>query len=139
MNGMLSQSGQYWILNAISTKINSNGGVYIGLMSNTNVPNSTDQTPSGAGIIELNSTTCAGYSRVKCSGWNTITSPVAHLQGPEAVFTISSGSWENVYGYFVSFNNANSGVLWSELFPPDKGGLVASGNPIIVTPIYYQY
>ena len=137
MNGITSTSGQYWILDALSTNINSNGGVYIGLMTNTVTPNRNSQTPSG--IIELSSINCSGYSRKICSGWLPITSDDPHLLGSGVTFTIASGSWSNVYGYFVSYNNTNSGVLWSELFPPDKAGVIASGNPIIISPRYYLY
>lgn len=137
MNGILSISGQEWILKSISDKINTNGGVYIGLMSNYITPKTTYQTPSE--IIELNSITCSGYSRINCSGWTYVSTPTPHLVGSGLHFAIASGSWSNVYGYFVSYNNTNSGVLWSELFPPDKGGLISSGNYLILTPVYYQY
>lgn len=139
MNGILSVSGQEFILRAISTKIDSIGGVYVGLMSNYITPERTYQTPSGAGISELSSTTCSGYARIRCSGWTYVASPTPHLRGSGLHFTIASGSWSDVYGYFVSNNNANSGVLWSELLPPDKGGLISSGNYLILTPRYYQY
>jgi hypothetical protein len=137
MNGIISTSGQYWLLNAISTKINSNGGVYVGLMTNTVTPTRGSQTPSG--LVELSSTTCAGYSRKLCSGWLPVSGSDPCLLGSGVTFTVTSGSWANVYGYFVSYNNTNSGVLWSELLPPDKAGVIASGNPIIISPRYYQY
>jgi hypothetical protein len=139
MNGILSVSGQEWILRAISDKINTNGGVYVGLMSNYVTPDRTYQTPSGTGIEELDSAVCSGYARILCSGWTYVSSPTPHLRGSGLPFNISSGSWQNVYGYFVSYNNANSGVLWSELLPPDKGGVISSGNNLLLTPIYYQY
>ena len=139
MNGILSVSGQEWILKSISDKINSNGGVYVGLMSNYIVPDKTYQTPSGCGIEELNSLTCSGYHRINCSGWTYVSTPSPHLEGSGLPFTIISGVWNNVYGYFISNNNASSGVLWSELFPHDKGGVIASGNNLILKPMYYQY
>lgn len=137
MDALLSLSGQVWILDALRTKINSNGGLYLGLMTNTVPPGRSDQTPSG--IIELSSTTCSGYSRQLCSTWNYISGVEPYLIGSGVTFTIASGSWSNVYGYFASYNNTNSGILWSELLPPESAGTIASGNPIILTPRYYQY
>jgi hypothetical protein len=137
MNGIISTSGQYWILDAIKTKIDSNSGLYVGLMSNTTTSNRSYQTPSG--LIELSNSTCSGYSRQLCSNWTISSGTDPYLIGSGVTFTISLGSWPNVYGYFVSYNNSNSGVLWSELLPSDKAGVIASGNPIIISPIYYQY
>jgi hypothetical protein len=139
MNGTLSVSGQEFILKAISDKINSNGGVYVGLMTNYITPLNTYQTPSGAGIKELDSNTCAGYHRILCENWTYVATPTPHLTGSGLPFVIEEGSWNDVYGYFVSYNNASSGVLWSELLPPDKGGVITSGNYLILTPRYYQY
>jgi hypothetical protein len=137
MNGIISTSGQYWLLSAIQTKIEGNGGVYVGLATNTVVPTRSYQTPSG--LTELSSTTCSGYSRKLCSNWVVVSGTDPHLFGSEVTFTVASGSWANVYSYFVSYNNTNSGVLWSELLPPDKAGVIASGNPIRLSPRYYQY
>ena len=137
MNGLLSNSGQIWILDAIRTKINSIGGLYVGLMTNTVSPNRDDQTPTG--IFELSSVNCSGYSRQLCSTWTYVSGVSPYLIGSGVTFTIASGSWSNVYGYFISSNNTNSGVLWTELLPADKCGVVASGNPIILSPMYYQY
>jgi len=136
-NGSLSFSGQSFILDSIAEKINGLGGLYVGLMTN-NVPLlRTDQTPSG--IVELSSTTCSGYARVLTNSFTAVyDSDAPYIKGSSVTFTIASGSWNNVYGYFVS-KDLNNTILWSEVLPSDKCGLIPSGNPIIITPLYYQY
>lgn len=136
-NGIMSFSGQNWILDTMISGIASLGGVYVGLMTNNVPPERTYQTTSG--IVELSSATCSGYSRILCSGFTRVSNNGdPYIRGSGVTFTIMSGSWANVYGYFVA-KDLNNTILWSEVLPPDKGGLIASGNPIIITPLYYQY
>lgn len=137
MNGILSVSGQSWVLDAMLIKIVAAGGLYVGLMTNSVPLNREDQTPSG--ILELSDTTCSGYSRQLCSNWTHISGVDPYLIGSGVTFTVASGDWKDVYGYFVSSTNTNSGVLWTELIPHSYGSIIPSGNPIIISPIYRQY
>ncbi|MCK9428869.1 MAG: hypothetical protein M0R17_02510 [Candidatus Omnitrophica bacterium] len=137
MNPILSTSGQCWILDAIKTKIDTISGVYVGLMTNYLPSERSYQTPFY--INELSYITNSGYSRQVSNTWSVISGSNPYLLGSTVTFTISSGSWSNVYGYFVSSTNLNYSVLWSELFPYDKGSVVASGNNILITPKFYQY
>ena len=139
MNGIVSTSGQYWLLNTLASKINTDGGLYVGLMSNAMTPSKSFQTPSGIVELDGDSTICSGYERQLSSTWTVVSGSMPYIKGSDVTFTVGSGVWSDVYGYFITLDTTYSGVLWSELFPPDKGGLVASGNPIILSPIYYQY
>lgn len=136
MNSIISYSGQHFILDSIVNSINNNSGLYVGLMTNKVPSERSYQTNNG--ITELSSVNCSGYSRALCSGFIKYGTTNPYIQGSGVYFTIASGSWSNVYGYFVTKDTGNS-VLWSELFPPDKAGVIPSGEPIIITPIYRQY
>lgn len=136
MNNTISYSGIHFILDSMVTSINLNSGLYVGLMKNKVPSYRSYQTPTD--IVELSPVDCSGYSRVKCSGFIKYGTTDPYIQGSGVYFTIASGSWSDVYGYFVTKDTGNS-VLWSELFPPDKAGVIPSGEPIIITPIYRQY
>lgn len=136
MNGIILTSGQYFILNSINDKITSFGGLYVGLMTNQVSPERTYQTPSG--IIELSSVTCSGYSRQLCASWTVGANPDPYIIGSGVTFTIMSGSWNNINGYFISESQTGNDCIWCENFPIDRN-VVSSGNPILIYPRYYQY
>jgi hypothetical protein len=136
MAGILLQSGQAWVGTLINRQIISNGGLYIGLMTNTSIPSETGQLPTQ--IVELSpAPACSGYTRQLCTPFTYYSGIDPYLQGTETTFLVT-GDWNSVYGYFVSLDNTGNSALWAELFPVGKRGDKHDGDEIKVTPIYEQ-
>lgn len=142
-SGILIASGQNWIIDAILTKINDISGLYVGLMSNSTQTDETANLPYASGVTEitdseLGAVVCSGYSRQLCSGWIKTAGTNPYLTGDTVTFSVASGSWANVYGYFVSETITGYDALWTQLFPVIYGGTNYSGDTILVTPKYEQ-
>lgn len=136
MAGVLLQSGQVWVVDQMKAKIDSLGGLYVGLMTNSVTPNETNQI--GNGINELDPTPGGGgYSRQFVSTWTVNSGVDPTLSGSAATFEVE-GVWENTNGYFVSITANGSDALWAEVFPVEKQGDKHSGDRIIIIPIYEQ-
>jgi hypothetical protein len=131
-SGLLLEDGQVWVLDAMKASINTAGGLYVGLMSNSTKPSETNQLPSD--ITEI---TGSGYARQLSSTWLVSSGVNPYIQGSMVTFT-ASGNWSNVNGYFVSESLTGNDALWAELFPIEKVGNRSDGDTILLTPVYEQ-
>lgn len=141
-SGILISAGQNYVINCIKTKIDASGGLYVGLMSNATQTAEGAQLPYAAGITEITDSAggpvvCSGYSRQLCVNWTKTPGVDPYLTGDTVTFE-ASGTWLNVYGYFVAETLAGYDALWTEVFPADKGGTKYSGDKILITPKYEQ-
>jgi len=141
-NGILVCSGQNWIIDSIKTKIDTDGGLYVGLMSNIVQTTVEAQLPYSSGIIEITDSSdgpeiCSGYSRQLCVNWIKTGGVDPYLIGDTVTFEVS-GTWLNVYGYFVSKTLTGNDVLWTETFPSDVEEIKYNGDQILITPKYQQ-
>lgn len=135
MAGRLIASGQTFVVDAMKYYIdNVTLGLYIGLMTNTTTPSEGDQLP--AGIVEI-TPTGSGYVRQLITSWGTTAGVDPILSGTAATFNVA-GTWERVYGYFVSKTLSGNDALWAEVFPAGKGGDKHHGDKILITPKYEQ-
>jgi len=136
MAGILVASGQTFVIDTMKYYIdNISNGLYVGLMTNSTLPNEGSQI--GTGITELS---CIGYARIHQSSWGSTAGIDPVLSGATVAFTVS-GVWEDVNGYFVSLTSGKTGnadVLWAEVFPVGKRGDKNNGDKILITPIYEQ-
>ena len=142
-NGILVASGQNWIIDGIKTKIDSIGGLYVGLLSNSAQTSEIAQLPYASGITEINDSAngpviCSGYSRLLSTNWIKTGGVNPYLTGDTVTFTVASGTWSNVYGYFVSETISGNDALWTEVFPLNIGGIKYINELIFITPKYEQ-
>lgn len=141
-SGILISAGQNWVIDAIKTDIDASGGLYVGLMSNATQTAEGAQLPYASGITEITDSAggpvaCSGYARQLCATWTKTGGVDPYLTGSTVTFE-ASGTWLNVYGYFVSQTVSGNDALWTEVFPADKGGTKYSGDKILITPKYEQ-
>lgn len=132
MKGILLASGQHYVCDCIKDTINTAGGVYVGLMTDSSVSES-DQLPSD--IQEISG---SGYSRQLSSSWSKLgTADDPYIQGSQVTF-IPSGVWSDVNGYFVSTDETGDTCLWAEPFQLSRRGTKQSGYALRIIPIYKQ-
>lgn len=132
-SGILLASGQNWVIDRMKEYFDVSG-MYVGLMTNSTQPSEGDQLPTN--ISEVSG---SGYSRQVCSTWTKYNDGGVdpYLQGNTVTFE-ASGTWTNVYGYFVGTDASGNSALWAELFPAAQGGTKYNGDKILITPRYEQ-
>lgn len=136
MAGILLSSGQSQVITWMASGIVANGGLYVGLMTNSSTPSEGAQI--GAGITELDpSPAGSGYSRQLDSTWYPSVGTDPTISGDPVTFIVS-GSWADVNGYFVSLSASGTDALWAECFSIDIQGTKTTGDRVIITPIYEQ-
>lgn len=142
MSGILLNSGQYFVINSILTKINEISGLYVGLVSNTSNTTNISQLPYSGGLVEITNSIdgevlCSGYSRQISSSWTLYSGINPYLLGNSVTFN-ASGTWNNVYGYFVSETATGYNALFMETFPCGISSVIESGQSVVITPKYTQ-
>lgn len=138
-SGVLINDGQQWIIDRIANYVNGTTdinpaepdgtGLYVGLMTNYNTPTPySAQLPTN--IVEVSG---GLYARQLSTNWTIVSGTDPYMQGDQVTFNVS-GTWENVYGYFVSETSGGNDALWTELFPAIYGGDKLEGDTILITP-----
>lgn len=143
MPGFLLASGQNFILDRIIDWANISG-LYVGLITNKSIITENAQLcadlyPTPTGLVEIDTyDTCDGYTRQTPSSWYKIdSSENPELEGAQVTFT-PTDTWQEVNGYFVSYDSSGYNALWAEIFPTESQGNKPSGELIHITPRYQQ-
>ena len=109
MSGILLTSGQVDILNVYFLNTAVRSTLYLGLMTNTTNPTVGQQL--GTGITEVSGT---GYNRISLTrntDWSILSDTITAAQ---KTFTVGSGGWSAVNGYFVALSSGGTDAVMAE-------------------------
>lgn len=127
-SGILVNYGQQFIVDQIASYANDSG-FYLGLMTNHNTPSPLDaQLPT-----DIEEITGTSYQRQHITSWTIYSGVDPYIQGSQVTFNVS-GTWSNVYGYFLSLTISGNDAIATELFPTAYGGDKIDGDIIKLTP-----
>jgi hypothetical protein len=131
--GVLLNSGKNDIVGVYfkSTAVHSN--LYLGLMNETSSPALTAQI--GSGITEVTGTGYARIPIVRGTDW-TIVNNLATAAAK--TFTIGSGGWTAVNGYFIAISSDGADAIIAEAFAPQRQGDKLEGDTVEVIAEYEQ-
>ena len=133
MSGILLTSGQVDILNVYFLNTAVRTTLYLGLMTNTTNPTVGQQL--GSGITEVSGT---GYNRItltRNTDWSILSDTITAAQ---KTFTVGSGGWSAVNGYFVALSSGGADAVMAEAFEAQRQGDKLEGDIVKVTVNYQQ-